>query len=57
MDIITAKLLLVGLGVAVGQDAIASIWYYWGKEKWGNHAFRIIRLTIGVGIVIIGVWL
>ncbi|KKN12490.1 hypothetical protein LCGC14_1016140, partial [marine sediment metagenome] len=46
-----------GLGVAVGQDAIASIWYYWGKEKWGNHAFRIARLIIGVFIVIIGVGL
>ena len=30
---------------------------YWGKEKWGNHAFRIIRLIIGVGTVIIGVTL
>ena len=49
------NLLLVGMGVAVAQDAVASIWFYWGKEKWGNHAFRIIRLTIGVGIVIIGV--
>ncbi|KKL48712.1 hypothetical protein LCGC14_2322820, partial [marine sediment metagenome] len=45
---------LVGFGVAVAQDAIASVWYYWGKEKWGNHAFRLVRLTIGVGIVIIG---
>ena len=57
MDIILAKMTLVGFGVAVAQDAVASIWFYWGKEKWGNHAFRIIRLTIGVGIVIIGVWL
>lgn len=57
MDLITAKLLLVGFGVAIAQDAVASIWFYWGKEKWGNHAFRIIRLTIGVGTVIIGVTL
>ena len=57
MDLITMKLLLVGMGVAVSQDAVASIWYYFGKEKWGNHAFRIVRLIIGVGIVIIGVML
>ncbi len=55
MDIIIAKMLLVGGGVAISQDAIASVWYYWGKEKWGNHAFRITRLIIGVGTVIIGV--
>ena len=29
----------------------------WGKEKWGNHAFGIIRLIIGVVVVIIGVGL
>ena len=57
MDIILAKMILVGCGVAIAQDAIASMWFYWGKEKWGNHAFRIIRLIIGVGIVIIGVML
>ena len=54
MDLLLAKMTLVGFGVAVAQDAIASVWYYWGKEKWGNHAFRLVRLTIGVGIVIIG---
>ena len=31
-------------------------WLLGHKEgKWGNHAFRIVRLAIGVGIVIIGV--
>lgn len=55
MDLILAKMILVGCGVAIAQDGIASVWYYLGKEKWGNHAFRIVRLTIGVLIVIIGI--
>ncbi len=55
MDIILAKMLLVGGGVAIAQDAIASIWFYWKKEPFSNQAFRITRLIIGVGIVIIGV--
>ena len=55
MDLITAKLLLVGFGVAICQDAIASVWFYWKKEPFSNQAFRIVRLTIGVFIVIIGV--
>ena len=55
MDLITAKLLLVGFGVAICQDAIASVWFYWEKEPFSNQAFRIVRLTIGVFIVIIGV--
>ena len=55
MDIIIAKMLLVGGGVAISQDAIASVWFYWKKEPFSNQAFRITRLIIGVGFVIIGV--
>ena len=57
MDIILAKMILVGCGVAIAQDAVASMWFYWKKEPFSNQAFRIIRLIIGVIIVIIGVTL
>ena len=50
-----ANFILVGIGVWFAQDSIASIWYYWGKETWGNHAFRIARLVMAVFLIIIGV--
>ncbi len=46
---------LVGIGVWFTQDAIASIWHYWGKERWSNHAFRVARLVGGVATVIMAV--
>ena len=46
---------LIGIGVWVTQDSIASIWYYWGKERWSNQAFRVARLVGGVLTIIIAV--
>ena len=55
MNLITAKLILVGCGVWIAQDSIASIWFYFGKEKWSNQAFRVARLVVGVLIILIAV--
>ena len=45
--------IILALGMAVAQDAVASIWYYWRKENWGNQMFRVGRLLIGLALIII----
>lgn len=55
IDLVTAKMILIGCGTWAIQDAVASIWYYWGKEKWTNHAFRLVRLGFGIATIIVAV--
>ncbi len=46
--------LLVGLGVFILQDALASIAFY-PNEKWRwNHTARLIRAVSGVVLIVIG---
>lgn len=55
MDIIVAKIVLTIAGTWAIQDGIASIWHYYGKEKWSNHAFRLARLGFGIATIIVAV--
>ena len=46
--------LLVGIGVWIFQDAVASIMFY-PTEKWKwNHTVRLVRAVMGVALVVIG---
>lgn len=48
-------LILIASGTFIIQDAVASIWHYWGREGWSNHAFRLARLGFGIATIIVGV--
>ena len=49
------NLILIAAGTWTIQDAIASTWFYWGREGWKNHAFRMARLGFGIATIIVGV--
>ena len=43
---------IIGLGVWVVCDGLASVWAYHGKERWWrNQSFRALRMLIGVIII------
>lgn len=48
---------LVGVGVFIAQDGIASIWAYRNdpKQSWKwDHSFRICRALVGVSLIVVG---
>lgn len=49
------NLILIACGTWAIQDGIASIFHYWGKEKWSNHAFRLARVGFGIATIIVAV--
>jgi len=43
------------IGAWIVQDALASIAFYGGTEKWRwNHAIRLIRVVLGLVLIGIG---
>lgn len=45
---------MIGLGVWVIADGVASLWAYHGKEKWWrNQSFRALRMIVGVMIIVL----
>lgn len=53
MSMFISLLIIFGCGVAVSQDAVASLCFYNGLEGRKNQAFRIVRLVIGVVIMVV----
>ncbi len=46
--------IILGIGVWLLQDGLASICYY-PTEKWKwNHAARLIRMGMGAALIVIG---
>jgi len=50
-----ANFIVFGIGVYFAQDGVASIWHYYRKETWGNHAFRLSRFVQAIILIVIGV--
>lgn len=49
------NLILAICGTWAIQDGIASVFHYWGKEGWSNHAFRLARVGFGIATIIVAV--
>ena len=54
---IIALLILAMCGAIIGQDAIASMAFYKGREGRKNQAFRVVRLLVGILIIMVTIWI